>query len=124
MNLVLKNLARDSLYLAGSSLREIRLGLKANYKILVYLCATILVCTSCIYYPKKSDRQRYSTQCPMVTRMWTLDSEYVGYFAEKSPSGSLIYDESYLVFMLVAEGAVSAYTLVVAGSFVVVGLQL
>lgn len=81
----------------------------------------VSICTSCVFYPTTSDSQKYSSGCSMATRMLKLDSKYVGVVGNPSSNERHIDDEDDLKFFLVAEGFVSAATLIVSGSIAVIG---
>ncbi|MEP0354498.1 MAG: hypothetical protein ABJH06_04520 [Paraglaciecola sp.] len=88
---------------------------------IVTLTVVVVFCTSCVFYPTTSDNQKYSSNCSMATRMLELDSKYVGIVGGSSFDEKHINDEDDLKFFLVAEGFVSATTLIVSGSIAVIG---
>ncbi|MFT2090096.1 hypothetical protein [Paraglaciecola sp. 2405UD69-4] len=100
-------------------------NLKGRRELQVKGVLTILVlavvCTSCVFYPTTSDNQKYSSNCTMATRMLELDSKYVGLVGHRSSDGRHTGDKDDLKFFLVAEGFVSAATLIVSGSIAVIG---
>ncbi len=90
-------------------------------KFVLYL-PVVLALNGCVFVPVTSEKQRFSEDCSMATRMLTLEPKYLG--GSKSSKGDGDHNHmsgDEIKAMLLVSGVVASASAIVSGSLVMLG---